>query len=399
MAGQIVRPGELRHVARLSGDELAWGWPHGLDPTVTAVGSRRAEGGHPRQVLERLVRDALTAGPVFVSFSGGRDSSALLAVATHVARREGLPLPVPLTSRFRGDPEADETSWQELVVRHLALTDWVVVDASGTSDAVGEWSTAVLDAVGRNVFPPGATRSGVRAVHARGGTLIGGEPGDWVLGTHRMTYVRHLLRRRGRVGRRGWTAVAEALAPAPVRGALAARRTGSLPWLLPEAARRHRRAAARDAWDDPLSWDRAVRSLLRRRFATLGLPTVAAVVRAHGAEPLEPFGTQAFVDAFAAWGGRSGRPGRTDVMHLLFGDLLPAEVLGRQSKAGFNRQVFGAATRAFAESWTGAGVDHGVVDAERLREEWLADRPDGRSLGLLQEAWLAASATRRGGAV
>jgi len=213
-----------------------------------------------------------------------------------------------------------------------------------------------------------------------------------------MTYVRHLLRHRGRVGRRGWVAVLEALAPARVRGAAAARRTGSPPWLLPDAARRHRLAAARDAGVDPLLWDRAVRSLLSRRFATLGLPTVAAVVRAHGAEPLEPFGTRAFIDAFAAWGGRLGRPSRTDVMRLIFGDLLPAQVLARQSKASFNRQVFGTATRAFAESWTGAEVDHAVVDAERLREEWLADRPDGRSLGLLQEAWLAAGATKRGGA-
>jgi asparagine synthase (glutamine-hydrolysing) len=63
-------------------------------------------------------------------------------------------------------------------------------------------------------------------------------------------------------------------------------------------------------------------------------------------------------------------------------------VLSRRSKATFNHQFFGPATRAFADAWDGSGVDHDVVDADRLRQEWLADCPDGRTMGLLQEAWL-----------
>ncbi len=54
-----------------------------------------------RQALELAVRPALERAPCLVSFSGGRDSSAVLAVATRVARRHGLPPPVPATNRFR----------------------------------------------------------------------------------------------------------------------------------------------------------------------------------------------------------------------------------------------------------------------------------------------------------
>ena len=51
---------------------------------------------------------ALRRPPCLVSFSGGLDSSALLAVATAVARREGLDDPVPATLVVPGSPESDE---------------------------------------------------------------------------------------------------------------------------------------------------------------------------------------------------------------------------------------------------------------------------------------------------
>ena len=65
-----------------------------------------APGVTPVQVLEQTILAALLRPPCLVSFSGGRDSSGILAVATSLARREGLPLPIPATHRF---PEADGT--------------------------------------------------------------------------------------------------------------------------------------------------------------------------------------------------------------------------------------------------------------------------------------------------
>ena len=49
----------------------------------------------PRPTLERILLGALQRAPCVVAFSGGRDSSALLAEATRVARVHGLEDPVP----------------------------------------------------------------------------------------------------------------------------------------------------------------------------------------------------------------------------------------------------------------------------------------------------------------
>ncbi len=48
--------------------------------------------------------------PCVVAFFGGRDLSAILCVATHVARREGLSDPVPETHDFAGCGPSDEST-------------------------------------------------------------------------------------------------------------------------------------------------------------------------------------------------------------------------------------------------------------------------------------------------
>ena len=87
----------------------------------------------PREALERAILPALLRPPCLVSFSGGRDSAAVLAVATALARREGLPAPIPATNVFPAADDSDETAWQELIVRHLGLSEWVRTRATGTS--------------------------------------------------------------------------------------------------------------------------------------------------------------------------------------------------------------------------------------------------------------------------
>jgi hypothetical protein len=61
---------------------------------VAECGLDRAPGATARGVLEELISPALERPPCVIGFSGGRDSSSLLALATHLARREGLPMPV-----------------------------------------------------------------------------------------------------------------------------------------------------------------------------------------------------------------------------------------------------------------------------------------------------------------
>jgi asparagine synthase (glutamine-hydrolysing) len=76
-------------------------------------------------------------------------------------------------------------------------------------------------------------------------------------------------------------------------------------------------------------------------------------------------------------------------MNALARDLLPADVVGRESKAYFNRVFFADESRAFAAEWSGRGLDEELVDSEMLRREWLSDVPDIRTALLLQSAWLS----------
>jgi asparagine synthase (glutamine-hydrolysing) len=85
-------------------------------------------------------------------------------------------------------------------------------------------------------------------------------------------------------------------------------------------------------------------------------------------------------------------------MRLLFGDLLPDDVLARTTKSGFDRAFWSEPSRAFAAEWDGAGADPELVDVEALRQEWMSPEPDPRSFTLLQAAWLASRAEAGGSA-
>jgi asparagine synthase (glutamine-hydrolysing) len=75
-------------------------------------------------------------------------------------------------------------------------------------------------------------------------------------------------------------------------------------------------------------------------------------------------------------------------MTQLFGDLLPAAVLERRTKASFDGAFWNEPSRAFARDWDGSGIDDDVVDGAALRTEWSKDSPDPRTYTLAQSVWL-----------
>jgi asparagine synthase (glutamine-hydrolysing) len=374
---------------RMTPLELAVGWVFGTDAEVAPSADRAS----PRDLLERQTLEQLRQSPCFVAFSGGRDSSAVLAVATAVARRHGLPLPVPVTRVFPAHADTDETAWQTAVIRHLGLDHWVRLPLHDECDLIGPIAGDVLRRFGV-VWPFAAFTSVPVFEVARGGRVLTGEGGDNVFGAHRASVIRHLgagpLRQRLRAAR----VLPSAVAPRRMRLRYlrrVARRRTAMPWLRATAHGAASILLAEELAEAPLSWAQSIRRESRRRSWRAGSATIQRIAGTHDVVVVHPLLDDGFLEVLGAWGHRFGPMSRTQIMQDLFGDLLPPPVLARTTKAAFNTTVVGAASRRFAEQWDGGGVDPQLVDVEQLRDAWLASRPHPSSFGLLQGAWLATS--------
>jgi asparagine synthase (glutamine-hydrolysing) len=364
------------------------GWEGTLPPPTRSI-------ENPRRVLEDVVREALLRPPCGVAFSGGRDSSVVLAVAAHVARREGLPEPVPVTRVFPGVVEAEESSWQELVVRHLGLADWHRIVIFDDLDFVGPIAAEHLVQHGI-VWPPaiGADVPLVKAVE--GGSILDGEGGDDMLGDsmHRIAPLSR-LRRSPRPLR--WDRIRRALgalAPAPVRTRHIRQRAADEPrlWLRPSARDAMLDAFAETEGGRPLSFAASVRVFPRLRAQLLAARNRRILAGRRAVDLSSPFLDADFVHAMARHGKVFGPGDRTGVLRLLVPDLLPDDLLTRVSKARFNTCYMARHTREFAESWEGDGLDPALVDWAELRGEWLSEWPHPATSALLQAAWLATTA-------
>ena len=365
----------------------------GLALGTKAVGPKlpRPPLGGPRDAIEEPIRRALSRTPCLVSFSGGRDSAAVLAVACAVARRDGYDLPVPVTYRFPAAPGSHEAEWQEQVVRHLGLADWERMTLSDELDCVGPVAQAVLRRHGL-LWPFNAHFQVPMLERAAGGSLLTGVGGDELFGPHRWSTAASVLagRQRPRLGHLG--AVGLALSPRPVREwILAGRHEIRWPWLHPEVAQDANRH--RNGWHarTPRRWSGAIDWWWQSRSRVVLSASLALLAEDTGTQLVQPFFEPAAMAAVARHFGGCGPTDRSAAMQTLFGDVLPDAVLTRRSKAWFDQAFFSEPSRAFAAAWTGGGVDPALVDPERLAVVW-AERPDPRSFLLLQAAWLSQQA-------
>ncbi|MCB7137059.1 asparagine synthase-related protein [Cellulosimicrobium marinum] len=350
-----------------------------------AAPSVPADGRGARAVLEAILLEALQTRPCYVLFSGGRDSSALLAVAVHVARRTGLPLPVPVTAHHPAHSRSHEQQWQDLVLGHLDVSERVVVELDGEQRLLGDVATAAIRRHGV-VWPEAVQGHGAIYRHLdAAGAVVHGEGGDNVISGGRAAWVRALgTRRPDRALLRG--AIRAAV---PVTARRARRGAEPWPWLTAAGAAALVDAEVRSR-RTPFRWDRATQAVVREPAARVLFPNMDAGIAEYGLRPFTPFADPRFVGALAREGGVWGFGGRTATFDHLVGDLLPAAVIGRTTKASFNGTRWGEGEREFARSWDGSGISSDWVDAERLRTEWLRDDPHPASDFLLQVAWNAA---------
>lgn len=343
-----------------------------------------------RDTLAEALLLALLRPPCLVSFSGGRDSSAVLALATATAREHGLDPPVPVTLRFPHAPTTVESEWQEAVVAHLRLRHWEVIVLGDELDHLGDVARRGLRRHGL-LWPANAHFHAPVFARATGGSVLTGLDGDGLLGWD-WAPRRAALAQPGPVHARDVLRAGLAIAPAPIRAARYRRRP-SLPlsWLRAAAAAQMAAELARDAAGEPIRWDRRVAWYARRRYLRLGVHSLGLLAAEHDVRVVHPLLDPGFLAAFAAEGGRGGVGDAPSALRHLCGDLLPEAVLTRRTKAEFGAIFWGPRARAFAADWDGTGADRELVDAEALRAVWAQVNPPLNAATVMQAAWLGRS--------
>lgn len=343
-----------------------------------------------RSALEELLLPALSRPPCLIAFSGGRDSSVILAASTEAARRHGLDDPIPLTLRYQAHPRTWENEWQERTVRHLGLTGWEIIQIESELDALGSLARDVL--VTHGLYWPGNAQTMKVLMDAAGtGSLITGNGGDEaftgmignaakrasIIQIVRMNPIRNVVQY-----------LPLEFLPRPWKKRILARRLLNMSWLRPNALRAIRRRYLTRALEKRGA-SRMLETLHENRSFELARSAYDAIASDTGTLLCEPFWDHRFHLAAMASLPHEGFSSRNAAIAGFFGDLLPPDVSSRSTKAVFTEVFWGPASRAFAEQWDGDGLDPDLVDPARLRREWTKPRPDFRSITPLQAAWLA----------
>ena len=328
---------------------------------------RPAPGSTPRDAFEQAILPALWRPPCLVSFSGGRASTAVLAVAASLARRHGLPLPIPVTHRF-ASTGTRESAWQEQVVRHLGLREWITLEAGDELGCLGPVATAELLRHGL-LWPCDAYVHAPLLDAACGGSLVTGVGGGEAFSPP--------VRAHGPV-------------PRSVERPLIRRRLPELaPWLRPHAQRTLERTIAAEAARVPLGWAARHRALHGAAATNALLSSLDALASARDVRIAHPFASAPFLGSLAALPRSSRHRTRSESMAALAGDLLPSEPVSHSAEARSGDALWTEPARELIAGWTGDGIDHVLVDAERLMEEWASAAPARHTVTLLQSVWLS----------
>jgi asparagine synthase (glutamine-hydrolysing) len=377
-------------LAGLTELEAAIDRPIGGEPSSAPL-PRVSRDLHPVRALENAIRPALERPPCLIAFSGGRDSSVLLGVATHVARRDGLPLPIPATYRFPELPETDESGWQEAVVRRLGLEEWHRRAFRDELDMLGPIARGVLARHGP-LSPSNAFFFVPLFSDAAGGAVITGHEGDGLFGGGRAVRARSALGGLVSPTANDIVRIAAALAPRPVRRLrLRHRREFDLAWLRPSPQRAIRNQLANEVAGEPLFWNARVQWWARQRYLSQLRSTLDLLAGDAGTHFFAPLLNPVFLAAMARRGGRTGFGNRTSLIRALFGAFIPEALIARSDKAYFTRAHWHLQTRNFARQWDCSGLPRHLIEADVLKRTWTETEPDVRSGLLLHQAWLAHS--------
>jgi hypothetical protein len=306
-------------------------------PLAHLDGHPGAEG--PLAALERACLPALQAGPCLVSFSGGMDSTLVLAAALRAARREGLPDPVPVTWRFPGVPATDETDWQERILQRLGVRDRHVLTGADELDLVGPVATRMMRTLG-TYYPANLHLHLPIADLATGGSILTGMGGD------QMFLGPNVVARPGARRRAEWL-------PDPLRDRVR-RSVGRdpYPWTTTRTSVAVQRAERAEAirtvravgLADRLEWQ------LQRRYLAISAGDTARLGAATGVGIHHPLLDQDFLRAVLATFGDGPPPSRARMFEVMAQGCDPV-VWTERPKAWFADVFLTDTARRYAAAW------------------------------------------------
>ncbi|HUQ47877.1 MAG TPA: asparagine synthase C-terminal domain-containing protein [Gemmatimonadaceae bacterium] len=366
--------------------DIAGGFPLGINHDET----RLPDVGDltPLAAFEDVVRTALQHPPCVVTFSGGRDSAAILAVAARISRDEKLEPPIAVTVRFEGGLGTNEAGWQERVIAHSRVREWIRITVGDEIDLVGPVARPLLVRYGV-MYPPHTPLFALQLQHAKGGSMLTGFGGDAIIGGWIPAHSAEVLARHALPRPSDMLTLGYAVAPRFVRAAYMRARMQRRAWLRPAAHRQYEDARVAEWSTRPFRRDSFLLWQLRLRRSAVVEQTFSQLAAGVNAQALHPLHDRRFVAALARDLGPRGGGDRTSVMRRLFADELPDDVLSRKGKANFAVAYLRRYSREFARRWDGIGLDTELVDPDLLRKAWLEWIVDPLSALALQAAWLS----------
>lgn len=372
----------MRNPALMSLAEIAGGRavePDPLCPSFDLTPLERAPSG----VISEVMLELLQRNRVAIGFSGGIDSSGLLCLAAHLARTHGLPEPIAVTARYPKAPQSDEVEWQESVIAHLSLDEWIKVELDDDVDLVGpEAAIGLLEEGVR--WPPLTHVKQPLFRQVPGCIYVTGDGGDEITTTTQAASVKLLITRK--VGFR--PAVVAAAASQLVPALFDRDREPRYPeWIRREARHELRALVEPVRLGGEYRWRQALEHRTNAPWALRGHHGLVRHAARHDVELVQPLTDRRVIRSMLWAGGRLGFGDRSLAARALFSDLLPRSTAKRRTKADFGEAVLNTHTAAFIDSWDGTGAP-AWVDAEVFRAALVAGGTYDCA-ALLQYLWLS----------